>query len=243
MSSPLTSTAMAGRAPLPLPLVREGAPAVEARGVVATYIAELLAGKDAEIAHLRARIAELEARHRWDEFALPPPSASPSVVALIEALLPPGRPVHRDLIARRVWPERVAAGIPCAHLVRVNASRARALFHPHGWTLPGASTRGEYVLLAPDAPLPAGYAVTRKAAPWPYLPAAVRLRVRVPCPECDGTMDRQSTRCWPCHRRRHASPRTGAVLVCPTCAGPKSWNAVQCQACDLARRMKRVETL
>jgi hypothetical protein len=232
----MTTTAMAGHTPLPVPLVREGA---DARRVLATWYAEQLACRDAEIARLRARIAELEARHRWDEFALPPPPGSRTVAALIEALLPPGRPVHRDLIARRVWPERVAAGIDCAHLVRVNLSRARAAFQPHGWTLPGASTRNEYVLLPPAAPLPAGYAVTRKAATLPYLPAGARRRVTLPCPECDGQMDRESPRCIRCTRRRRATGRTGALLVCPTCAGPKSWNAVQCQACDLARRMKR----
>lgn len=230
------SEGVAGHAPLPVPLVREG---TADRRVLATWYAEQVARKDAEIADLRARIAELEARHRWDEFALPPPPASRTVVALIEALLPPGRPVHRDLIARRVWPERVAAGIDCAHLVRVNVCRARADFLVHGWTLPGASTRSEYVLLAPDAPLPAGYAITRKAARLPYLQ---RLRATVPCPECDGTKDRESARCIACSRRRRATARTGAVLVCPTCGEPKSWNAMQCQACDLARRMKRLET-
>jgi hypothetical protein len=235
----LTSTAMASHTPLPVPLVREGA---ADRRALATWYAEQIARKDAEIADLRARVAELEARHRWDEFALPPPPASTTVVALIEALLPPGRPVHRDLVARRVWPERVAAGIPCAHLVRVNISRARADMRPHGWTLPGASTRSEYVLLPPGERLPAGYAVNRKAATLPYLPAGGRVREHVPCPECDGQMDRESPRCLRCTRRRRATGRTGALLVCPTCAGPKSWNAVQCQMCDLARRMKREGT-
>jgi hypothetical protein len=236
----MTTTAMAGHTPLPVPLVREGA---ADRRVLATWYAEQLACRDAEIARLRARVAELESRHRWDEFALPPPPASTTVVALIEALLPPGRPVHRDLIARRIWPERLAAGIGCAHLVRVNISRARAGFQPHGWTIPGASTRSEYVLLAPDEPLPTGYVVNRKAATLPYLPAAARPRAHVPCPECDGQMDRASPRCIGCTRRRRATGRTGVLLVCPTCAGPKSWNAVQCQMCDLARRMKRtVET-
>jgi hypothetical protein len=233
----MTSTAMGGGAPLPVPLVREGA---EGRRVLATWYAEQIARRDAEIAQLRARVAELEARHRWDEFALPPLPVGPTLAALAECLLPPGTRVHRDELARRVWPDRLAAGIPNEHLVRVNISRLRAALQPHGWTIPGATTHSEYLLLGPGTPLPAGYRANRRAATLPYLePLPARAREKVACPDCDGVMNRESPRCVRCTVRRRTTRRRPETLVCPACTGPKSWNAVQCQACDLARRMKR----
>jgi hypothetical protein len=237
---PPLSAQMAGGAELPLPQVRAPSPAPDG-GILATWYAEQLRLKDAEIERLTARLAALEARGRWADHDLPPVALAPTLHALVEALLPPGVGVHRDELARRVWPDCVAARVDAAHLVRVNISRLRAAFHPHGWTIPGATTRSEYLLLRPGEPVPADYVANRRAATLPYLEPLKRAREKVACPECDGVMNRESPRCARCTVRRKTTRRRPEMLVCPTCAGPKSWNAVQCQACDLARRMKRVE--
>lgn len=236
----MLSTAMAGRAPLPAPRLANGATATEGRGILVAHYRGLLAAKDAEIARLRARVAALEVRHHPEDHGLPPVRLTPTEEALLLCLLPAGRPVHRDELAARVWPEMVAAGLhgPCARLVRVTMSRVRGALEDSGWTIPGASLRSEYVLCGPGDPLPAGYASNVRAANLPHVRPEPRY---VPCPECDGAKWRGSARCRLCadRRRMSATRRDPTRRVCPRCGGGKSYRAALCRQCEWARRMKR----
>jgi hypothetical protein len=184
---------------------------------------------------LEARVAELSRPRHPEDYGVQTLRLSPTEERILMALLPPGEVVHRDALIARVWPEIADAGLvgESAHLLRVHMSRTRGRLRT-GWRIPTANTRGEYVLLAPDQPLPAGY---HPFVPSP--PPGLNAAGRAPCPECDGQMAEKSKRCIRCSIRLRAARAQPSRVACPDCAAWMDGRSTRCYRCDLARRQHR----
>ncbi len=157
----------------------------------------------ASLAHcgaLEARIAELTRPKAPEDFGL---VGHFSIIErrVLMALLPPGEIVHRDALIARTYADIVAAGLVAesAHMMQAQVCRLRMKLGPAGWRLASAHGLGEYVLLRPDDPLPAGFRAYGGVSPVRQGP-----RSRA-CPECAGHMSHDARRCFGCHQRLRRS--------------------------------------
>jgi hypothetical protein len=187
----------------------------------------------AALAHgeaLEARIAELSRPKCPADYGVQAAPLTPTEEQTVMALLPPGEVLALDALVASVWPAMDAAGFGADyhHIFRVHLSRLRSRLR-EGWRIPNANGRGEYVLLAPDRPLPAGY------RPLLRTPGA-GTPTHVACPECVGEMRAGAARCDPCRRRRDAARKRAIHVACPACGGVKEWRGRTCRPCYLARK-------
>lgn len=184
---------------------------------------------------VRAELAELKRPRTPREYGLDV-AFTATEAAIAAALLPAGRVVHAREIVAAVWPGDAEAGIvdPTHHSLCVHVSRMRTVLARAGseWRIPQANGHGEYVLLGPNAPLPAGF---REAGErWARVAPP-----RPPCPECGGYKTLDARRCIRCDRasRAAASLARGPIpSACPECGGDKKHTSLRCQACAKRRR-------